>query len=320
MTYNALIDRTDAGPLIPEEASREIIKEAVEGSAIMRMVPTAQTRRLSRAQQRLPVLSLFPIAYWVTGDSGLKQTADQAWKNVYINVEELAAIVTIPEAVLDDQDYDIWGEVRPSLAAAIGKAFDQAVVYGTNAPASFPDDLMTQITAAGHAVELGSVGTDLYDDLLAEGGVLAKVEEDGYMVTGHIAALSMRAKLRGLRDTSGQPLFTTDLKEKHRYALDGEPLDFPQNGAIDPAQALLVSGDFSKIVVGLRQDLRWKVLTESVIQDETGAIVYNLAQQDMVGLRVTFRVGWAHPNPVNAINSDDETRLAFAALTPAASS
>ena len=318
MPYNSLIDRTDAGPLIPEEASREIIKEATESSAVMRMVPESQTKRLSRAQHRIPVLSLLPIAYWVSGDTGLKQTTETNWKNVFLNVEEIAAIVPIPESVLADPDYDLWGEVRPALAEAIGLAFDQAVFYGTNAPDAFPDDLLTQIAAAGHDVAEGT-NDDLYDDLLGEGGVVSFIEEDGYMATGHVSALSLRAKLRGLRDSQGNPIFSTDLKEKQSYALDGEPLDFPRNGSIDPAQSLLISGDWSKVVVGIRQDLSWKVITEGVITDSENAIIYNLPQQDMVALRVTFRASWALPNPTNRINSNDATRLPFAALTPAGS-
>jgi hypothetical protein len=36
-----------------------------------------------------------------------------------------------------------------------------------------------------------------------------------------------------------------------------------------------------------------------VIQDNTGAIVYNLAQQDMSALRLTLRVGWQVANTIN---------------------
>jgi hypothetical protein len=41
-----------------------------------------------------------------------------------------------------------------------------------------------------------------------------------------------------------------------------------------------------------------KLLTEGVIQNpNTGDIVYNLGQQDMVALRFTMRLGFALPNP-----------------------
>lgn len=43
----------------------------------------------------------------------------------------------------------------------------------------------------------------------------------------------------------------------------------------------MVVGDFSKAVYAIRNDVDVKILTEAVIQDPTtGAIVYNLAQQD----------------------------------------
>src|SRR5690606_7674960 len=138
---------------------------------------------------------------------GLKRTSAAAWANKYINAAELAVIVPIPENVLDDADYDIWGEVQPRIVEAFGVAFDQAVLYGTNKPADWPNAILAGATAAGHVVTMGAVaGNDLYDDILGEDGVVAKVEEDGYLVTGHVAALTLRAKLRGLRDTTGQPI------------------------------------------------------------------------------------------------------------------
>ena len=61
----------------------------------------------------------------------------------------------------------------------------------------------------------------------------------------------------------------------------------------------------------------YKVLSEAVIQEpSSGEILYNLAQEDMVALRVTFRMGYAIPNPVNALDGT-ETRYPFAALVPA---
>jgi hypothetical protein len=38
----------------------------------------------------------------------------------------------------------------------------------------------------------------------------------------------------------------------------------------------LFGGDWDQFVIGVRQDITMKVLTEAVIQDNTGAIVYNL--------------------------------------------
>jgi HK97 family phage major capsid protein len=311
--YNSIIDRsTDASPLIPEDVSKEIIQGVPQYSAIMSLARKAPN--MSRKQRRVPVLSTLPTAYFVDGDTGLKQTTEQAWVNKYFNAEELAVIIPIPEAVLEDVDYDIWGEIKPRIMEAMGIAFDQAVMFGTNAPSSWPTDLLTAATAAGNVVTLGT-GVDLYDDLLNENGVISLVEADGFMCTGHIAAMPMRGRYRGLRDAQGQPLFKTSIQDSSRYELDGAPVYFPLNDSMDAAQALQFSGDFKQIVYAMRQDLTYKVLDQAVIQDGAGQIVYNLAQQDMVALRAVMRLAWQIPNPINRINTG-ATRYPIGVLKP----
>lgn len=323
MPYNSQITRANADALIPVDIVGEIIKNVAEASAVMRLAK--KLPNMSALQSRIPVMSLLPTAYFLNAstthsDTALKQTTNAEWENVYINAEELAVIVPIPQSVLDDAEFDIWGEIRPSLEEAFGAAFDKAVLFGTNAPTAWPTNLLAQIVAAGHDVAYGT-GADMYDDLLAVGGVIALVEGDGFMVNGHIADVSLRALLRGLRSAvEGVPLFTRSMQEASSYELDGSPILFPLNGSMDPAQALLFSGDWTKLVYSVRQDLTYKILTEAVIQDGNGAIVYNLAQQDMVALRAVMRIGWQLPNPASRMNTNAATRLPFAALTPAAGS
>jgi hypothetical protein len=263
----------------------------------------------------------------VNGDTGLKQTTAASWDNVFITAEEIAVYTVIPDAVADDADYDILNEVKPGIISAIGKKFDQAVLYGIDAPSSWPDPLSIGIEEAGHRVTLGDVG-DLYDDIMGEDGVLSKIEEDGYFPNGHVAALRLRAKLRGLREKdaggnfTGQPIFTSAKMEdgKTAYSLDGETLMFPRNGAMDAARSLLIAGDWTQLVWSVRQDLTYKVITEGVITDSNNNIVINLPQQDSSALRVVFRVGWALPNPINLVNSNQATRFPFASLEPVSAS
>jgi HK97 family phage major capsid protein len=312
--YNSVISRTDAEALIPEQVSQEIVKHVPQQSVFLRMA--RRLPNMSSKKTRMPVLAALVSAYFVNGDTGLKQTTRSQWENKYIEAEELAAIVPIPEAVLDDSEYDVWGELRPLLIEALGVAIDQAVFYGTNAPSSWPTAIVTSAAAAGHTVTLGA-GADIYDDIMADGGVLSKVEADGFAVTGHVAALSMKAKLRGLRDgATGVPIFSRTPQAATPYELDGVPMDFPTNGSVDPATSLLISGDYQQAMYSIRQDVTYKVLDQAVIQDGAGAIIYNLAQQDMVALRVTMRLGWQLPNPVNRVQAVAANRYPFAVLLP----
>jgi HK97 family phage major capsid protein len=141
------------------------------------------------------------------------------------------------------------------------------------------------------------------------------IEADGFMATGHVADVSMRGKLRNCRDADGNLIFKTSMQEAGRYDLDGAPIYFPLDGSIVGASGLLISGDWSKLVYAIRQDMTYKILDQAVITDAGGNIVYNLAQQDMVALRAVMRLGFALPNPKNAMNTTDATRYPFAVLT-----
>jgi HK97 family phage major capsid protein len=260
------------------------------------------------------VLDMLPLAYWVDGDTGFKQTSKQAWEKKRLYAEELAVIIPIPEAVLDDANYDIWGEVKPRIVEAMGRKIDEAVIFGTGKPSTWRDSILTTAVNAAATV---TIGTNLYQDIMGETGVIAKAEQSGYLPTGIMAAVPMRSKLRGLVDSQKRPLFMSDMQGAARYALDGIPMEFPMNGAWDPEQALLILGDFSQLVYSIRQDVSYKILTEATIVDpSTKEVVYSLAQQDMVALRAVMRLGWEIPNPVSAFRADLEDYSTFAALIP----
>jgi HK97 family phage major capsid protein len=307
------IDRTGADALIPVQESREIVQGIIAQSAVL-----SRGRRLQNMtarQYKVPVLDMLPVAYFVNGDAGQKKTTKMQWDKKFLVAEEIAVIVPIPEAVLDDAEYDIWGEVRPRLQEAFGKVIDSAVLFGTDKPTSWRAGVVATATAAGNVVTLPASGTtDLYDVIMGENGVIAKVEEDGYFVNGHMADISMRAKLRGLRDEQGQPLFKSDMQSGTTYTLDGSGMSFPNNGAFDKTQALMISGDFSQLVYSIRQDLTYKIFTEGVVQNPDGSIAYNLMQNDMVALRAVMRLGWEIPNPINALQPTAASRCPFAIL------
>lgn len=306
-----IIDRTGAESLISETRAREIIQGTIAQSAVL-----SQGRKLpnlSSKTHKMPVLDMLPIAYFVNGDSGNKKTTKMAWDKKIITAEEIAVIVPIPEAVLDDSEYDIWAEVRPRVEEAFGKLIDGAVLFGEDAPDSWRDDIVTTATSATSVVTLGS-SDSLYDKIMGENGVIAKVEESGFFVTGHMADISMRAKLRGLKDSTGDPIFKANMQDGTRYSLDGSVMTFPNNGAFDKTKALMISGDFSQLVYAIRQDITFKLFTEGVVQNTDGTIAYNLMQQDMVALRAVMRLGWEIPNPINSVQTNKSKRCPFAIL------
>jgi HK97 family phage major capsid protein len=294
MSYNDSIDATGVAPLIPEETARGIISGIEVKSAALALMRRA---RMSRAQQRLPVLSALPTAYFVAGGGGMKQTTKMAWANKYLVAEEIAVIVPIPEAYLDDAEFDIWGEVKPKIEEAFAVALDAAILFGVNKPDTWGTSVYAHAVAAGNEIIRGAVGgQDVAGDV---SDLMGLVENDGFDVNGHAARRNLRSAFRNLRDDNGQPIFTPAISGKSPATLWGEDLQYISNAAWSPLLASLLTGDWNNGIVATRQDITYKMLTEASIHDDEGALVYNFAQQDMVGLRCVGRFAYQVANAIN---------------------
>ena len=300
-----MITRQNAEALFSEDLVAEIIQGVTKQSAALRMFRPLP--KMSSSLMRMRVLDALPLAYWVNDatDNGRKKLTEAAWANKYIVPAEIAVIVPIKEDVLDDASIDIWGEIRPRLVEAIGKKIDQAIFAGVDKPSAWRADLLSSIAQAGAYVSQGS-GT-LYS---AINDAMVKVEESGYNPSGIVGGVDVKGKFRMMLDTSGQPIKGTEIDELPKAYID--------NGAWDKTKAQMIVGDFTQAVYSIRQDITYKVLDQAVIQDpSTGDILYNLAQEDMVALRVVMRLGWEIPNPINALQDDESVRFPFAAVQAA---
>lgn len=303
MATNKGVEKANVEALLEEQVVTEIFKDVQRESkalSLFRRLPN-----MTSDKTKLRVSDSLPIAYFVdeNKNNGRKQITNAAWKNVFITAEELAVIVPIKENLLNDADVDLWAEIKPQLTSAMAKTIDDAIFNGEGAPTSWGDGLIPNVQAKTKNVqETGKLYSDIND-------VMTKVEESGYNVTALLGGVGLKGKFRMMTDTTGQPLNTTEIGSLRKEFLD--------NGAWNNTKATLMVGDFNQAVYAIRQDVTYKVLDQAVIQDPaTGSILYNLAQEDMVALRVTFRMGYAIPNPVNALDGS-ANRYPFAVLTPA---
>lgn len=313
MAYNNLVTRANTAALVPETVSNAMLTTISQQSAVLALgtrIPLAAN------QVRFPVLSALPTAYFVSGDTGLKQTTEAAWANKYLYVEEIACIVPIPENVLDDATFDVWGAIQPLMETAIVRTLDAAVVFGTNAPTTWATEgnLVGKAVAAGNVVARGTNAT-------AAGGLVgdisdtvATLEADGYTPNGAIGNVTVRGRLRQNRTTQGEQLALDPDLPTPTYP--GSLAGLWPTGT-DAAELLV--GDFSHLVIGVRQDMTYKLITEGVITNGSGVIQYNLPQQDMVAMRLVFRAGYAVSNPINLQQPTEGSRSPFAVLrSPAA--
>lgn len=309
--YDNVTSRSDAAALIREDVSQAMLTNLATQSAA-RALFTQIT--VPRAQVRFPVLSALPVAYFVNGDTGLKQTTEMSWANKFLNIEELAAILPVPDNVVQDVDADIWGTAQPLLEQAIGRALDAAIFFGADKPASWPGALVPAAIAAGNVVARGS-------NAAADGGIaedindlMGTVEGDGYDVNGFVASRPFRARLRGARDSSGQRLLDISGNVDN---VEGVPVTYAMPGLWPSGASVaeVVAGDWTKGILGIRADISFQMFREGVIQDNAGTIIFNLMQQDMQAMRVTFRVGFQAANPINYEQATEANRYPFAVMT-----
>ena len=314
MAYDDIIERGDTGNMIPPEYVAEIIKSAKESSTVLQNA--RRLRDMERKEVKMTVEDALPMAYFVNGDNGMKRVTKAEWAGVTLTAEEIATIVPVPENVIDDSGTPIWDEVKPMLAEAVGALIDKTVLVAQTTPATWPKSIVKEAIARNHVVNVPGSSPDYFDLIMGEDGLISMVENDGYFVNGHIAAINLRGKLRGIRDEVGQPIFTPAMQTANMYMLDGVPMTFPRNGALNGSGILDIAGDWSQLVYAIRKDMTFKGFDTGVITDPTNsnAIVYNLMQQDMIAMRLTMRLGFALPNPVNRVQPDGTVRYPFAVL------
>ncbi|RJO79315.1 phage major capsid protein [Nocardia panacis] len=311
--------------LMPPQAITEILQAAPKASALLTMANKVQ---MSAGTARQSVLGSAPDAYWVRSEpksdskSGMKETDLQAWEDIVITAEELAVVVPIPDNVVADARIDLWSQVAPRVAEAIGRKLDQAGIFGADMPVSFGTSLLAGAIAAGNVITrnrdipVSTSGTganaastsrksDLGEDV-AEAG--KRLRKQGYGISGFASAPGIEWELIGLRNGQGTPIYVPSLAAGTPSTLYGKPMGEVDNGAWDDAQASIIAADWSKVVVGIRQDIEYRIFSEGVITDAAGKVLLNLMQADSKAMRVTFRAGFVVANPLTALQKDKTKR------------
>jgi hypothetical protein len=133
------------------------------------------------------------------------------------------------------------------------------------------------------------------------------VEGQGFDVNGMVAHRKLKGLMRQARSTTGEQLTGADPGSETQASpasIYGVPINYPLRGLWPSGAGAAegIVGDFSQGIIAIRQDLTWKILDQAVLNDNAGAVVYNLAQQDMVALRVVARFAWQvaqTPEPEN---------------------
>ena len=267
---------------VPAEQAKDIIKNVVDGSAIMKL---ASVEAMESDTKVLNVLTDGAGAYWV-GEGERIQTSGATWIHPELKAKKLAVIIPVTKEKMDDTTIDVFTELKEVIGEAFYKAIDSAALFGTNSP--FTGNILKSATDAQNVVTLGTNETldlDVSD-------AMALVEEEDLDVTSFIARKGIKNQLRKLRDKNGNQLYADGVNGSEFY---NEPIEFSNKGVWDKTKAELFGGDFKKYAkLGIRSGISYEILTEATLQGTMGedGKPLSLAEQDMIAIKATMRLAF----------------------------
>ncbi len=287
---NVLLQDAKTGA-IPEEQGSLILKETISNSVMMQL---AKYEEMTKQKKTFNYLAEGVGAYWV-GEGEIIQTSKPQWLTVSMEAKKLGVIVPVSREFLQYSVSNFFTEVRPLIAEAFYKKFDEATILGVDNP--FTQSIQKSVTDAGHVIE----GELSYETLMEFYGVLNDADHDP---NAFISRKNNNSAFRGIVEQVGNnsvPLF-----DRNANTLDGIPIANLQSNELKKGE--LFGGDFDFARYGIPYNLNYAISEEaqlSSIVGEDGKPV-NLFERELIAIRATMDVAFM-------VLKDD----AFAKIEPA---
>jgi HK97 family phage major capsid protein len=265
---------TDYPSLVPRDVAAEVVGSITDQqSAVMQL---ARTVPMPSGVETIPLVSSAPVSGFVSPVyGGLKPAGGLEWEAASLTAGEIGVLVAVPDAFISDTGFDVWGSVRGEITASFVSVFEQAALYGTNAPAEWPTG---GLTAAAQADPASGA-----DALAAIDAAMSLLEGNGITPDGILGGAALRAALRAQTVVTLQP-FT-----EAPASIYGVPIRFSAHWD-DSVGIALVGGWQAGVITGVRQDLTFTISEEGVITDSSGKVLLNALQSDSSIMRCYWRV------------------------------
>ncbi|MFZ3032250.1 MAG: phage major capsid protein [Candidatus Moraniibacteriota bacterium] len=282
-------DDTKAGLLIPDELRTEVlrIKETQYGLARREMfyLPFSGPGN----SRTIPALGTSVTVKW-TDEKGKKKSTQPKFSVITQTLKKLAAIVPFTEEILEDSAIDIVKLVGELFAEATAKEEDLQFFAGTGSPwtgilNNGSVNIVTMLT--------GEANDNLADELLRMQDATPSGAQDGAKYFMHRSWLN---RIRKMKSSTGDYVYTKPSDGQPAMIWDKPVVlsdAFPSTADVQVGDPFVLYGNLKQAAVfGDKQQLRVKLLDQATITDTDDSTIINLAEQDMVALRVVERVGY----------------------------
>lgn len=260
---------------VPVEIANEVIKnikELATSMQIMRKVPMATDKKV------LPTLTDTGTAYFVEEGEAIG-TSLHNWNYPTLQAKKLTVIIPMTKEKLEDSILNVMTELQQGIADAFARKIDNEIFFGTGSV------FETSVYKEANKQPITSTGKFNVD--LSKS--MALVEANDLSVSHIVSHNGVKATLRDLVDTNGNSLVLQGGATGQQ--IFNTPIAIVGNKAWDSVKAQSIIGDFSKSIIGVRDDITYEILKEATVGD------LNLAERDLVAVKCTMRFGFNIVDP-----------------------
>lgn len=258
---------------VPLEISKEVIKNVINQASILKV---CKMESMGSDKKTIPHLVDTGSATWVKEGESIGTTIP-AFEYPQLKACKLGVIIPITNEKINDSVSSVMEEVKQAMADAFATAIDKACIFGIDSP--FDTNL---IAAIGTQKIVSSGACD--DDI---SNCMGLVEDNKYNCSDILMGLSQKKVIRILANAS------TNKGAISLNSVFETPIEYVRDW--DDTKAISITGDFSKAIIGTREDIEYKVLDQATIV--SGDETINLAQRDMIAIKATMRMGFVVVEP-----------------------
>ena len=253
---------------VPVEIAREIMKNIIDQASILKVskkIPMASDTMV------IPKLVNTGAAGWVAEGEEISTTLP-TFEYPQLKAKKLAIIVPVTREKINDSVANVINDVKQAIADMFAASIDKACIFGVDSP--FASNLFSSI-GSNKVTASSTLNIDISD-------CMGLVEDNKYNCSHLLMGTTQKKVLRALANDNA---FKNSLDLDSAY---NTPIEYVRNW--DDSKALMITGDFSRSIVGTRENMEYEILKEATIK--TGSTTINLAQQDMIGIKCTMRMAY----------------------------
>lgn len=253
----ALSEGTDSagGYTVPFLLSAELIDRLRAKAHVIRA--GARTLLLDAGKSTtLAKITADPAAAW-TAENGTVTASDPTFGALTFTPQTLIALVKVSRQLVEDS-LNIEAALTAAFARSMGGELDRVALFGTGT-APEPRGLKNVSGVGSYSMGTNGAALTNYDPFVSTMQTI--LDANGPLPTAAIMAPRTFASIGKLKDTTNQPLARPDVLKGISF-LESTVCPVNETQGTSSIASRVFMGDFTELVVGMRQGIRIEVLRE----------------------------------------------------------